>query len=172
MTAFEIATLVVQGFSGLFVALSLLYTGKQLKANHDWNRRKAAQDATLMYCQVVTGMRSLDDHFSFMTRTDPIPCSEINPVLEEYPEVRASIRDLLNYYEALARGVIQGVYDEEVMRASKRSAAFKAYDKLMPYIRQQRKIFSSPTLWDHFESLVSKWRREEAVLENRPLTDQ
>ncbi len=172
MTAFEVATLIIQGLSGLFVAIGLLYAGRQLKANHDWNRRKAAQDATLMYCQVVTGMRILDDHFSFMTRTDPIPCSEINPILEKHREVRACIRDLLNYYEALSRGVVQGVYDEEVIKVSKKVAAFKAYDKLMPYIRQQRQLYSSPLLWDHFESLVSNWRREEAALVNRLPTDQ
>lgn len=172
MTTFEIASLIIQGGSGLLVAAGLFYAAKQIRTTHDWNRRKAAQDATLMLTIGTNGMNLLQEHFSYMTRTDPIACSEFQPVFEKHPEVRITIHDLLNYYEAIARGVFQGIYDEQIIKPSKTTAAFRAYDKLTPYIRQRRLETSSPNLWNHFEALVSSWRRDATNLAKRPATDQ
>ena len=119
----EIATLIIHGISAILVAGGLFYAGKQLsltlqvqKQNHDWNRRNAAQQATLDYPAKVTGAEKLNKALKYSVAKEPIPLATIAEKFEEDEELRIICHRLLNYYESLAVGVEQLVYDETVIK--------------------------------------------------------
>lgn len=158
MTKYEIVTITIQGVSALLIGGGLLYTAKQLKANHDWNRRKTAQEATRQY-HSIRNKNIVNDKLHYLTRTDQIPLDEINGLCEEFQELRQSIHALLNYFESIARGVNQGIYDEEVIKEASESIMIRAFDKFYPYIQKRRE--KQPTAWIQLETITAKWKYEK-----------
>jgi hypothetical protein len=95
-----------------------IYTTRQLKLLrityrdlHDWNRRKAAQDAIDNMQGIADDTPLLDDKFKIMERNDPIPLVQIRQECEADSHVRTVLHRRLNYFESLAVGVNQAVLD-------------------------------------------------------------
>ncbi len=83
----DIATvkLVLQALTLLAIVVGLGFTFYQLHLlrktyvdAHDWNRRKAAQDAALQTSQLAQDMDLLHRTFEIRTRLDPLPLKRIS----------------------------------------------------------------------------------------------
>lgn len=175
MTLNEIAD-VAKIFSLLFLIVSIFYTGRQLKLlrlthadNHDWNRRKSAQDLTMELNSLLADTEELHKKLKVINRTEPIPVSEILDVISNDPSIQLKIHKVLNIYSSVARGVLNGVYDREVIAEARRAAMIKTYDSFSSYISYRRKE-SIPTLWNYYESLVNQWKRENTERKTREET--
>ena len=173
MSQYEIISLAISVVLLIITIFGLFYAGFQLKcakkalemsvkvhsADHDWHRRLAAQNALKEYNQsTITSL--LQKEFNYLNRNEAIPLAEVETKMSSNPELQDYLHKLLNFYEGLARGGFQQIYDEEVIKAGRRGAMINALRAFNSYIEDHRVKFS-PKVWCDLESLVAKWVLEE-----------
>jgi hypothetical protein len=152
-TIISALTLVIVGASA---TLALL----QIRKTQDWNRRKASQDLLL---QVVTGelvsLRQLleikyEAEFARMTVAD---CSSLLQRLssEERREFAFVVKRLFNYLEAIAIGIKNNVFDEEICYEHLSIVATRYWKWAKPFVDEVRAV--SPVIWIEIEHFVNGW---------------
>lgn len=153
-----------QIIQGIAVMISVVYAAYQLKLirkthsdNHDWNRRKAAQDLTVELVATLSETSDLHKALNVINRTEPIPVSEILDAINKDPSIQLKINKVLNLYSSLSRGVSSGIYDEDVIWISRGEAMLKTYNSFSSYIIYRRNE-SLPNVWRSFEQLANKWK--------------
>jgi hypothetical protein len=145
---------------GLTVAaISAFFAVRSLRSTHDWNRRKAAQDATLLFNSRVIGRDLLERELGYLSSQEPIPLDALNEKFKNEPNLKAAVHSLLNYFEMLARGVNQNIYDEVVVRTAWKGAMQRAIERFGPYIRS-RKGYSS-NAWKELQGLAAQWTSQD-----------
>jgi len=173
MTEYETYSLLISGVTALITLGGLIYAGIQLKktkeqlqaaykinaADHDWNRRMASQTALKEYNQSILSS-GLQSEFDYLNCTESIPLAKIQEGFKKHLDLQKELHQLLNFYEGLARGVFQNIYDDEVIKAGRCSPMMKALRAFSSYIESRRKT-SSPTAWTDLESLVAQWVLDE-----------
>ena len=182
MTTFEKATLIIGilnllclviGFiialvqiknSSNALSLQLSDTQKVLEnnnllhqADHDWNRRLAAQEA-LRHFNYSLLDSPLREKFDYLTLKRAIPLQEILEAFNQNATLRSNAHQLLNYYESLARGINQGIFDEEVIKVARKNAMSMNVIAFQHYITDRRTI--SPKAWLELTDIVQKWKDE------------
>ena len=128
---------------------------------HDWNRRKAAQEAIDdMVPRITSDTPLLDSNFKILTKNDPIKLELISEKCEKDDSVRLAIHKRLNYFESLAAGVQQGVFDEEVIKNS--------YQHLLTYTRRQFSEYIDhyrshrfKEMWSDLEDMSERWDQKD-----------
>ena len=120
MTDYEMYSLLLSGIVTLITLGGLVYAGIQLRktkeqlqaaykineADHDWNKRMASQSALKQYNH-STVLSSLQSEFDYLNCIEAIPLSRIKEGLKKRPDLQRELHQLLNFYESLARGVLQ-----------------------------------------------------------------
>ena len=158
------------GFAGFQVYLSRKNSDRLVaihRAELDHAKRVAAQQALAAYRLSVT-LSNLQMHFHYIDKIREIPIEEILEALKREPELKVELHDLLNYYEGLARGIAQGIYDEQVIKAGRYGAMRRAYRAFLPYIIYRRAENKSSRAWVDLESIILKWIGEDNTPELRP----
>ena len=138
-------------------------------ADHDWNRRMAAQAALKEYNQSVL-TSALQAEFNYLNCSESIPLKDIQKGFEGNPALQNELHQILNFYEGLARGVFQQIYDEEVIKTGRRGAIIKALRAFSSYIEDRRSTLS-PFAWSDLDALVAKWVLEEKGKNSRVATN-
>ena len=131
------------------------------KADHAWHRQIAAQEALAQYSTSVYLSR-LAKEFNYL-EIGRSACVDLDLVEERFkaePDLRQDLHALLNFYESLARGVIQGLYDEDVIKAARKGAMERAYTGFKCYIDARRKT-GSPKAWLDLQVLIERWESSE-----------
>lgn len=176
MTPFEQYSLTLSILTFLIALIGLVYVGIQLKAsyrihsaNHDWNRRMAAQSALKEYSQSIL-ISGLQTEFNYLNRIEAIPLSDITAGFNNHPNLQNELHQLLNFYEGLARGVFHRIYDENVIKSGRRGAMTRASRAFDAYMKNRRATLS-PNAWSNMDALVAKWIHEEKSQQARPPTD-
>lgn len=106
---------------------------------HDWNRRKAAQEAIDdMVPRLSTDTPLLDEKFKILTKHDRIPLDDISKEFGNDYLVRGALNRRLNYFESLAAGAHQGVFDEEVIKNSYQQLIKITLNQFSEYISHLR----------------------------------
>lgn len=176
MTSYEIYSLLMDGFTALIALGGFVYAGIQLKktteklraayeinkADHDWNRRLASQDALKEYNRSIISSE-LQSEFNYLNCTESIPLSKIEEGFTKHPNIQAGLHQLLNFYDSLARGIFHKVYDEKIIKAARHNAMKQVFRAFNSYI-DERRTKLSPAAWKDLESLIHKWQADE---ENR-----
>ena len=149
----------------LFLVISILYAGRQLKLlrlthadNHDWNRRFAAQKAINEMQKIMPMTVRINEVFGHENTLEAIPFEKVKEVFKSDKKLQTELHQVLNAYEALARGILQGIYDEEVVYEGRRSAMIKVYEQFLPYIRNRRTVMQQNCLYDMTETMVNRWK--------------
>lgn len=159
----------------LFAVLQLRGAKRELTAikaihveNHDWNRRIAAQDALAKfgYGEVA---KPLSEAFDFMNTRNAISLSIIQEKFSKDAGLQPLLHQLLNFYEGLARGVQQGVFDEEAVKAGRKMSIIRMDFAFSNYI-QHRRITDNPRAWNNLILLARKWQEQDESLEKRQTT--
>lgn len=70
---------------------------------------------------------------------------------------------LLNYFEDLAIAVQEDFVDERIMFRSLRWIACSTNERLGPYVRELRRMQSTPTFYIQFDRLVKRWSEAKAL---------
>lgn len=147
----------IGGFVYTAIQVHLLRQGQ--RGNHDWNRRKAAQDITTAFNERVHQPELLEKLLQYNERKKPIPADDLLAAFKASPSLGLTVHTLLNYYEALARGINQQIFDEKVIKAAKRSVMIRTFRLFEPYIKQRR-LFTSDA-WSELEGMVVTWEEED-----------
>jgi len=182
MTEYEIASLVVSLLTFITVMIGLIYGGLQLKQaasqiaetrkihqeNHEWNRRLAAQEALRDYNYSLLSS-PLQDVFNYLNVSEPIPLAKITSEFSINPKLQPHLHQLLNFYEGLARGIHQSLFDEEVIKAARKNAMVMAEKGFTNYI-ENRRAEVNPHAWKELSSVVSRWRSQDNHIPTRAQT--
>ena len=122
---------------------------------HDWNRRKAAQKAIDdMVPRIASDTPLLDHTFHILTNNGAtIPLETIEKACENNKSVRLAIHQRLDWFESLASGVQQGVFDEEVIKNYYQHLIADTYAHFEEYILQRRKSERAKTIWMDLEGM-------------------
>jgi len=180
MTLYEKINVIIQIITLLFLGIGLVFTIIQIKKltcqlhqnstihkqNHLWNRMIASQNALLEHG--TTKISKLLTEFDIVNRTEAIPIAEINNKFTENPELQNSVHLYLNMYEGFARGVRQGIYDEEIIKNARKTAMIVCLRSFSAYIDNLK--IKQPKALIELDTLVKKWQHEDLNTENRKVT--
>ena len=166
MTTFQWAQLSLQAISAIGVIVALSLTIRQirlLRASyvdlHDWNRRKAAQDATHEWKEYAADSVALEDKFHFRQLDGVVELAVLTNTFKEDLKLRASLHRILNYFEAIANGVRNGVFDESVIHDAFCAVFDLHIHRFGQYIKHRRA--SGATIWIEFDELNQKWVKKD-----------
>lgn len=174
MTNFEIYSLLLSGLNIAMIAVGFWFAYHQLLGakkeinilnkhhadNHDWNRRKAAQDAIRAFDFTLLS-KKFQTAFDVINRTEAIPMGAIDKAYEANPEIQMELHHLLNFYEGLSRGINQGLFDEEIIKTARRSDMIRCVVLFQNYLTHRR--IEHPNAWSELSFIAHKWQGEQEV---------
>jgi hypothetical protein len=133
--------------------------------SHQFYRRLEAQNALKGFdfgpCHTV-----LQDELNYIDRSDTIPMDELSNVLKRNTNIKIEIHKMLDFYEYLACGIMQGIYDPEVVKVGCSSSMKKAARAFEEYIKDRQARFN-PRAWRNLQALTKQWQEEETRPETR-----
>lgn len=103
----------------------------------------------------VAGIRALRAHRA----NDDVRLLAVHPGIKS--DDAASLRYILNYFEALAVGARNGIYDEKILYLNYRTTLIHVFDAAMPFIREIRVSQDNATLYKELGWLAMRWKRAE-----------
>lgn len=141
--------------TGIVAIISLIFTGLQFRALHDWNRRQMAlvqakniDDGTEEDKSVINSV------FNYRHRTTTIPINEIldaickkgengecltdnlkNPIIDNENDIYKSIVKVLNSFEYISLGVLEGVFDKQIIYKLYCGTLLHSFDMFEEFIR-------------------------------------
>ena len=72
------------------------------------------------------------------------------------------VKDMFNFYEAMALGVRANWLDEKILRSYWRTSYVLDFADFTAYVDDMRsEALAGPKLYDAYEALVRKWRSSE-----------
>lgn len=168
----EQLTLLVQISSALLVLIGLLYGSWQIKLlklthkeNLEWNRRIETQKALTEY-NLHQVAPDLNMAFNFINVERPHRIDDLRDGFSKDPKLQSQCHSLLNANEGFARGIRQGVFDDEIVRSARKTAMIRTYTAFKEYI-DHRRLENNYSAYREFEDLVNRWRNEESKPEEK-----
>ncbi|KTB79061.1 DUF4760 domain-containing protein [Pseudomonas syringae pv. syringae] len=70
---------------------------------------------------------------------------------------KEAVKYVLNHWERVAVGIVQGIYHEEMLRQSNHSNVVSLYKKAKPFIDAVRYKEQKDTFYRHFEKMALSW---------------
>ncbi len=155
------------------IAVGLFYTARQIKLlikihqeNHDWNRRVAAQSALVAIRELTETIQQIEAVFQHGNTNNVIALSIIKEKIESNKKLRPQIARYLSSYESLARGILQGIYDEEVVMTGRRGQMTKVFNQFYHYIDLRRKTINK-NYCSCMEDVVKRWKSKDVKVKQR-----
>lgn len=136
--AIQLASTIASAIGLLIAGISVWLAYRTLKSDHEWNRRKAAQDASSLFGSRIEGRELLNVHYDYASSNDSISLEGIRNEFQSDDKLRPAVHSLLDYYELLARGVKTQIYDEDVVRRAWKGGMTRAVGRFRPYIEHRR----------------------------------
>jgi len=156
----------------VFAILQLRGTRQEIRTlnlhhaeNHEWNRRIAAQEALRLYNYNLQSS-SLRASFDYLNCFDSIPLETISKEFEANKNLQSDLHELLNFFEALARGIHQGLFDELVIKSARRTDLVRCERAFRNYIDKRRDTVNS-RVWVELSHLAAEWANEENSIQRR-----
>lgn len=95
---------------------------------------------------------------SFRSYVFPGPGASIT---EDEMEERRKFQYILNFYERVAVGIRQDIYNEEMIKRTSYTTVIETWDIAEPLIRAIREHIHSETTYQEFEWLVVRWKKKK-----------
>lgn len=161
MSKFEILSIFLQALSILLVCIGFYFTIFSLKKEHDWNRRNASAEALKVISDNsrITDLELLNTAFNYTESNEPILIETINKKTSEDGKILQILLLRLNMFEMFAIGIVQGVYDEEYIKATIGPAMIKAFRRFQNFIEHHRKF--TKAYCGNLERMVLHWEMLE-----------
>ena len=160
-------------------AIGALIAFYQLKANHDWNKRHTALiEAEKNRDKYSEAIRELNKSINYREREDSYSLTDIhgqicvnkdhtkNPKLtDEGKEIKHNIYIILNYYEYLAVGIKNKVFDEITLKDLIRGGLIKANRLFGEYAQHIRdKHSKNKKQFLEMKELSERWEKESFLV--------
>jgi|SRR5829696_7722712 len=170
----EVVKVLLQALTLVAIVAGLAFTGRQLKLlkdsfydTHDWNRRKAAQDAVHETQQrLANDMNLLQEAFQTRTSSSQLSLNEIEEAFAANEQVRVALHKRLNNFETLAIGIEQKVLDEQVIKDAYRVMFRRTRRRLKEYIDARKE--RNEDAWKVLERVSQRWEEQEATSSRLP----
>ena len=149
------------------VLAGLLFTTRQLRLLaktyidlHDWNRRKAAQDASHQWQEYADDAVLLENTFHFRDNQGIVDLPTLLAAFRADAKAQASLHRILNYFEAIANGTRNRVFDEPIIRDAF-CGVFDLHSQRFGAYIEHRRSHGAPKAWIEMEDLSRKWTQED-----------
>ena len=170
----EIFKIALEVFNTIAIFGSLLYLGLQFKRsakiheqNLEWQKRIETRKKLDDYNRLDSA-QFLNEHLKFISRKHPIPVDEINDCIKTSHEIVVHLSRLLNYYEAIAIGIENNIYNEELVKVTRKNAMISTFTSFEDYIKYDRRE-DNPSAYIKFENLIKQWIGEDRKTQGLPL---
>ena len=168
----QILTLLVLFAGGIIAWIQLKLLRKQIKAQHDWNRRVSSLQYSFSSDPQIREVRSkLDKHLGIhVNKTREINLEEIEKLSKEtYPHIMTDIQFILGRIESMCVAIKNGIVDEQTCKDMLRGIVIQYYRFFRQYIEKTREIRTNPKIYIYLQHYAQKW--ENNSLELRKKTD-
>ena len=125
----------------------------------EWNKRIETRKKLDDYTRLESAFQ-LNEHFAFIREKHTIPRQEILKKIDEDHQVQIHMNRLLNFYESLANGVANHIYDEDLIKSSRKTSMMRTFTSFKDYIYWYRNEIH-PRAYTMYEKLIEKWISEE-----------
>jgi len=167
MTNLQLVQVVLQSVSVAVVVVGFFVAVRQLRLVmrsfvdlHDWNRRKAAQDACHEWREYAEDAVLLENTFRFRDSHGLVELSKLLSTFNTDTKAQASLHRILNYFEAIANGTRNGVFDEPIIRDAFCGVFDLHVQRFGAYI-EYRRSHGAPKAWIEMQDLAEKWQRDD-----------
>lgn len=146
---------------------------KQIKAEHDWNRRVTALKYSFSESPSLRAIRSRLEHNLqiFTRRPGEITLEEIERLeREKYPNIRADIQFVLGRLASMCAAINNQIIDEKVCKDLMQGTVISFYRFFRQYIEDVRKLRNNKRIYECLEFYALKWEQQETNLKKREPT--
>lgn len=166
LSQYESFDLLLNLLGTLLVSAGLVFTALEVRkgsrAQSDsttWQRQMAAQEA-ISNSHEREIKSEIEKKLRFIDSPRIIPLAEIlaakDPRNDPDGKFIPGLHRVLNTYEALARGVRLGLYDESVIRAAREIPMTTTYHAFQEYIEHRTSVRGTNP-WSEYHAIVKKW---------------
>ncbi len=121
-----------------------------------WNKKNITIEA-LQNLREVNIEETREKFISYIDKGKEIPIEEILKVIKENPKISTEIIKYLNYHQVISLGIKKNLYDEELVRLSRKISFLQTYTEFKNFIKYRRSI-SNKNAWKEYEELVELWK--------------
>ena len=158
MVITAIVGLLIAGTTAFIALRNLRLLVKSHKDNHEWSRRIETKKALSRIRGINIG--ELDDELDYYNHNASVSLEKMLDVFSNKPRLRAICHDLLNFHEGIASGVLTGVYDELLVKKTRKGAMERYFMIFENYINHRRNQLGRSTLFFEQQRLIEKWTNE------------
>lgn len=172
-TTIPIITLIVIIIGAIMGIYQLCLISKQIKAQHDWNRRSTSLNFSFSDDPHIREIRSkLDEHLNIMSRRQgEISLEDIDNLSEgQYPHIRTDIQFMLGRLEMMCIAMNNYVADEQVCKDMLKGVVILYYRFFSQYIEDTRVSRNNQKIYENLESYARKWDETNNIMDRRPPT--
>ncbi|MCU4675078.1 DUF4760 domain-containing protein [Catenovulum sp. 2E275] len=167
MTIYEFLNILVQALMILIISLGFIYARKQFNLHarsHEWERMMLTQNAIVDF-RKNQSLKTISTKLDYLSQTHSTDLSKINEAFDKDSELRADAHMYLNQIEILCAGMLNGVYEEKLIKDSMGNTISYAFEFFKDYI-EQRRTDLSPNLYKKTEQVVKLWQQNKPI--NQP----
>jgi hypothetical protein len=172
----DILALFVQILGIYFVVISLRFVKNQIEMSEKihadtliWNKKIATENE--LSSKVNPAVTKLINESFDLKAHRILPLELVLSVIDEKKSIEGNIHHVLNRYERLGRGVMNGIYDEDIVKKAIRGPLLRTYYRYYEYI-EHWKIKENKYAWVEFIRLAQKWELEEEYKENNYINEK
>ncbi len=164
----------IQTISQIAITISLIiaifqlqFLRKQMKSQHDWNRRITGIEFAVFVDPAVREINvKLEKHLHIWSRSPgEISLSEIQKLAsQEYPEIMVDLQFVLGSFLKTTSGIKHGVADERICRDLRGGLLVHYYRFFCRFIEDLRKIRGDQSIYESLEFYAKKWDQNTVSL--------
>jgi hypothetical protein len=170
ITSYQKWSLIISTISTILICFGFYLTIYSLRKNHDWNRRSKTSDALSAVIDTgrINDLESLNAAFRYTESNETILLATIDEKTKENPRLLQILLLRLNMFEVYAIGISQGIYDEEVIKATIEDSMKRAYFRFKNFIERHREFNNE--FCSTLEATVLKWEHTKKNITRRKHT--
>lgn len=163
---YELSTLIVNMTTLIILLGSVYLVSSQISKEHEWNRRKAAQDLTsqIIHGELLEIRRKLDVYAEWYAANH----TYLSVVRDDNrKELDHLLKVYLSYFEGVALGIKHNIYDEDIAFEYFGAMIPEAYRWAQPFVLALREKAKDETIFIELITLAERWQKRSEELKRK-----
>lgn len=159
----QIISTIVIAATLVCVIMQIHLLRKQMKAEHDWNRRVTALKYSFSEEPQMREIRSrLAKELRIFSRPPgEITLEEIQKLEEKDPTVRGDLQYVLGRLASMCAAIKNNIVDEKVCKDLQKGSVIRYFRFFRQYIEDVRRLSNNPRIYECLEYYANKWEQED-----------
>ncbi|MCW5200437.1 DUF4760 domain-containing protein [Desulfobulbus sp. F4] len=155
---------VIIGGSLIVGIIQLILLRKQLKGQHDWNRRVTALQFSFSEQPEMREIRArLAKKLGLFTRPPgEISLKEIQKLENEDPAIRGDLQYVLGRLTAMCAAINNNIVDEQVCKDLQKGSVIRYFRFFRQYVDDVRTLSNNQRVYECLEQYAKKWEQEDS----------